>query len=91
MKTSSRRFSVRDELDLAIPNMDSQEAEQSVRGILRKLRGIHAMRLIERGAWLEYNSSAVSVTEICTALHRAGFRAGLFQDSKTGRTGKSTV
>lgn len=91
MKLSSDRFPTRAELDLAIANMDSAEAEESVRAALKILPGIRAVRLIERGAWMEYDSAAISVIEICTALHRAGFRAGLFQDSKSGRTGKSTV
>lgn len=89
--SSPERLADREELDLAIPNMDSTGTEKDVRAILEKLPGVNAVRLIERGAWLEYRPSAVSVAEICGVLHRAGFRAGLFQDSQSGRTGKSTV
>lgn len=80
-----------DELDLAIANMDSPEAERTVSALLKPLPGVHAVRLIERGAWIDYNSHAISADEITAALHRAGFRAGLFQDSRSGRTGTSTV
>ncbi len=80
-----------DELDLAIANMDSPEAERAVSALLKPLPGVRAVRLIERGAWIDYNASAISADEITAALHRAGFRAGLFQDSRSGRTGTSTV
>lgn len=80
-----------DELDLAIANMDSPEAEQAVGKILKGLPGVHGVRLIERGAWLRYDAQAITKDQICEILHRASYRAGLFQDSKSGHLGHSTV
>lgn len=80
-----------DELDLAIANMDSPGAEVAVGEILKSLRGVHKVNLIQRGAWLSYDASAISKEQICETLHRASYRAGVFQDSKSGHTGVSTV
>jgi hypothetical protein len=80
-----------DELDLAIANMGSEEEEIRAGEVLRGLRGIYAVQLMERGALVSYRSDVISMEEITTTLHRAGFRAGVFQDSATGKTGKSTV
>lgn len=88
MNNQTRR---REELDLAIANMDTPEAERTVKTLLEPLRGIHAVRLVARGAWLDYEPDTISSAQICTTLQQAGFRAGLFQDSETGRTGNSTV
>lgn len=77
-------------LDLSIANMDTPTAESSVRQILNFLPGIHAARLIERGAWVEYSPSQISPEQICSALSHAGFRASQFQDSQSGRTGSAS-
>jgi hypothetical protein len=78
------------ELDLSIANMDTATAESSVRQILNFLPGIHAARLIERGAWVEYSPSQISADQICSTLNHAGFRASQFQESQSGRTGLSS-
>ncbi len=80
-----------EELDLAIANMDSPEAETAVGRILKGLPGVHGVRLISRGAWISYDAGSISKDQICEILHRASYRAGLFQDSKSGHMGISTV
>jgi hypothetical protein len=79
-----------EELDLMIPDMDSAETETSVQSVLQRLPGIQAVRIIQRGAWIRYNPLGISPDEICTAIRQSGFRASIFQDSKTGRTGVSS-
>lgn len=76
-----------EELDLSIANMDTPTAESSVRQILNFLPGVHAARLIERGAWIEYSPSRISAEQICSTLNHAGFRASQFQNSRSGHTG----
>lgn len=87
MNTNSRR----EELDLAIVNMDTPEAEKAVQALLQPLPGIHAVRLVARGAWLDYDAATISSAQICSVLQQAGYRAAMFQDSETGRTGSSSV
>lgn len=79
-----------EELDLMIPDMDSAETETSVQSVLQRLPAIQAVRIIQRGAWIRYNPLGISPDEICTAIRQSGFRASIFQDSKTGRTGVSS-
>ena len=79
------------QLDLSIANMDTPAGESSVRQILNFLPGVRSARLIERGAWVEYAPSVISPEQICSSLSQAGFRASLFQDSESGRTGSSSV
>jgi hypothetical protein len=79
-----------EELDLMVPDMDSAETETSVQGVLRKLPAIQAVRIIQRGIWIRYNPLGISPDEICIAIRQSGFRARIFQDSKTGRTGVSS-
>ncbi|MEO6847809.1 MAG: hypothetical protein ABI443_09580 [Chthoniobacterales bacterium] len=81
----------RAELDLAIANMDTPELEKVAQVILNRLPGIHTARIVERGAWIEYNPEEITKEEICGALEQSKFRAGIFQDSKSGRTGHSSV
>lgn len=88
MKNSLRPL---EQLDLSIPNMDTGMAESAVSGLLSRLPGVNNVRLIERGAWIEYDSSGISAPHIVSMLHRAGFRAGMFQDSKSGHMGSSNV
>lgn len=80
-----------EELDLAIPNMDTEELEIRAGEVLRGLRGVHAVQLIERGALISYRGDVIALDEMVGALRQSGFRASVFQDSKTGRTGKSSV
>jgi copper chaperone CopZ len=79
-----------EELDLAIPDMDSATAENAVKHSLEQLPGIISVRLMERGAFARYNPNVITQDEICIAVRQAGYRASIFQDSKTGRTGRSS-
>ena len=79
-----------EELDLAISNMSGEEEKIRAGKLLRGLRGIHSVQIMERGALVSYRSDYISAEEIATALQHGGFRAGIFQDSFSGRTGKST-
>jgi hypothetical protein len=75
------------ELDLAIPDLHSDEARH-VLGLLKGLPGISFVRIGDRGAFVRHRDT-LGATEICETLQRAGFRASIFQDS-TGRTGLSS-
>jgi len=79
-----------EELDLAIPDMDSESAEKAVQASLQQLPGVLAVRLLERGAFIRYNSDAITPDQLCAGVRQAGFRASVFQDSKSGRTGHSS-
>ena len=76
------------ELDLAIPDMDSAEAEERVRSVLADLPGIQTVRLIERGAYIRHRSS-VTPSQICEAVRKSGYRASIFQDD-AGHVGRSS-
>lgn len=76
------------EVDLAIPDMNSLEAEQAVQAALTGVPGIEAVRLVERGAWIRHRDT-ITPAEICEVVRRAGYRASIFQDS-TGRLGRSS-
>ena len=47
-----------DELDVAIPNMNTQEAEKRVLSALKDISGIVSVRIIERGALVRDDSKA---------------------------------
>ena len=79
-----------EELDLAIPDMDTGRAEVRMKEILERLPGIQAVRLLERGAFIRYNPLGIDKDRICAAIRQSGFRASTFQDSKTGATGVSS-
>ncbi len=79
-----------EELDLAIPDMDTETAEIAVQNSLSKLPGIITVRLVERGAFARYNPNVITQDQICIAVRQAGYRASIFQDSKSGRTGVSS-
>ena len=79
-----------EELDLMIPDMDTEGAEREVQEILQRLPGIRFVRLVQRGALVRYNPSGIVPDEICTAIRQSGFRASTFQDSKSGKTGVSS-
>ena len=79
-----------EELDLAIPDMDSPTAETAVKKSLEQLPGIVSVRLMERGAFVRYSPDAITQDQICMAVRQAGYRPSIFQDSKTGRTGISS-
>jgi hypothetical protein len=78
------------ELDLAIPDMVTQEERTRASILLNDLPGITSMRIQERGIWMSYRPAAITKEEICETLQRAGFRASTFQDSVTGKTGSSS-
>jgi len=78
------------ELDLAIPDMDSQRAESEVAALLKDVPGVIHVRLFSRGAFIRYRASAITPAAICELIRRAGFRASTFQDSASGRTGVSS-
>jgi len=79
-----------EELDLAIPDMDTETAEIAVQKALSNLPGIITVRLMERGAFARYNPNVITQDQICIAVRQAGYRASIFQDSKSGRTGVSS-
>ena len=79
-----------EELDLAIPDMDSKKAELDVKASLENLPGMIAVRLLERGAFARYDPSLINKEQICGAIRQAGYRPSIFQDSKSGKTGLSS-
>ena len=76
-----------EELDLAIASMDLPETEKRAQAALKSLSGILKVRIIERGCWVEYDSQLTSPETICGALEKAGLKATVFQDSKSGKEG----
>jgi copper chaperone CopZ len=79
-----------EELDLAIPDMDTETGEFAVKESLEGLPGIVAVRLMERGAFTRYRPDIINKEQICAAVRQAGYRASVFQDSKSGKVGKSS-
>ena len=79
-----------EELDLAIPDMNTEAAEIAVQGSLQKLPGVISVRLVERGAFARYKPNVITPDQICMTVRQAGYRASIFQDSKSGRTGRSS-
>ena len=79
-----------EELDLAIADMDSKTAELAVKASLEQLPGIVSVRLMERGAFVRYHADAITKEQICAGVRQAGYRASVFQDSKSGHTGLSS-
>ncbi len=78
------------ELDLAIPDMDTQAAENEVAELLKNLPGVVHVRLFLRGAFIRYRKSTTNPAMLCDTIHRAGYRASVFQDSASGKTGLSS-
>ncbi len=78
------------ELDLVIHNMESESEERAVETLLRGTPGIRTARIMKEGVWLRYESDTITKEEICQMLHKGGFRAGVFQDSLSGKTGKAS-
>jgi hypothetical protein len=79
-----------EEVDLAIPDMDSATTESQVSALLRDVPGIVHVRLMERGAFIRYRPRAIDHERICALIRQGGFRASTFQDSATGDTGVSS-
>jgi hypothetical protein len=78
------------ELDLAIPDMNDEDDEKQVGALLKGIKGIQFVRIMPRGAFVRYQPDAITGDAIVAGLHHGGFRASTFQDSKTGKTGKSS-
>jgi hypothetical protein len=78
------------ELDLMIHDMDTGADETAVQKALGGMPGIRAARIVQGGVWLRYNTHGITKEQIVQELHKAGFRAGVFQDSKSGDTGVSS-
>ena len=79
-----------EELDLMIHNMDSSAQETEVQKILEGLNEVHGARIVQGGVWLRYNAHRITKEQICATLHQSGYRAAVFQDSKSGHLGKSS-
>jgi hypothetical protein len=78
-----------EELDLMIHNMTTPVDEAAVQKLLAGLPGVNAARIVQGGVWLRY-SAGITKEQIVAMLHQAGYRAGVFQDSKSGHLGKSS-
>jgi hypothetical protein len=61
-----------------------------VGALLKGIKGIQFVRIMPRGAFVRYQPDAITGDAIVAGLHHGGFRASTFQDSKTGKTGKSS-
>lgn len=81
---------IAEELDLAIPDMDSKTVELAVKASLKQIPGVISVRFVERGAFARYNPNAINKNQICTAVQQAGYHASIFQGSMTGPTGRSS-
>lgn len=80
-----------EELDIAIPDMLTESDEKKAGNTLRRLPGIGGVRVIQRGALVSYRAASITKDEICHALRELGFRASVFQDSKTGQLGHTSA
>lgn len=78
-----------EELDLMIDNMEIESQEIEVKKILDGLRGVQEGRVVQGGVWISYHSSQTSMEKICAALQKAGYHAGVFQNSNPPVTGTS--
>lgn len=77
-----------EELDVAIANMDTEILEEKASEAVRRIPGVEAARLIPGGIWMRYRPGDTDQKRILQALSDEGFRATLFQDSATGKTGR---
>lgn len=80
-----------EELDIAIPDMLTETDEVKAGQALRQLPGVGTVRMVQRGAWIAYRAESINKDEICNALRQVGYRASVFQDSKSGQTGLYTA
>ncbi|MEO7932272.1 MAG: hypothetical protein ABIT76_03840 [Chthoniobacterales bacterium] len=80
-----------EELDLAVPNLNTAEDEAKAGKILQKLRGVEGVRIIERGIWVSFRPATIHHDAIIDALQKGGYKASLFQDSETGEMGSTSV
>jgi len=73
-------------LDLAIADMDTQVLEERAASVLRAMRGVHDVTLIERGATVHYEPALIKKEHILEKFRTAGFHPVIFQDSASGET-----
>ena len=73
-------------LDLAIADMDTQLLEERAASVLRTMKGVHNVTLIERGATVHYDPSLIKKEHILDKFQSAGFHPVIFQDSASGET-----
>lgn len=79
------------ECDIALPTLNSPDDELRASQALHHLPGIEEVRIVTGGAWIAYRADTIHPEVICEALRHAGFRASIFQDSASGRTGRSST
>jgi hypothetical protein len=89
MKTKTQT-EIEEDLDLAIPDMNTEQEQRRGSQALASLPGIVSVRMTERGAFVRYRPFAITKEQISTALRQAGFRASVFQDSESGQSGRSS-
>ena len=87
--TSTSREDSLEELDLMIHNMETEFDEEEVKKILDGLPGVQEGRIIQGGVWVSYHSASLTMEEICAALQKGGYNAGVFQNSNPSVTGTS--
>jgi copper chaperone CopZ len=78
-----------EELDLTIDNMETESQEAEVKKILDRLPGVRAGRVVQGGVWVSYHAATITMEKICAALQKAGYQAGVFQNSNPPVTGTS--
>lgn len=88
-KTSAAPGDRLEELDLMIDNMETEAQEVEVKKILDRLPGVQEGRVVQGGVWVSYHSARISMEKICAALQKAGYHAGVFQNSNPPVTGTS--
>ncbi len=80
-----------EELDIAIPDLLTESDEIRAAQTLKHLPGVAGVRMVQRGALVSYRAGSVTKDEICHALRELGYRASVFQDSKTGQIGHTSA
>ena len=78
-----------EELDLMIPDMDTETAENQVKKVLERLPGIRYVRLVQRGALVRDKPASIGPDEIRTAIRQSGFRASTFSGLEDRDAGTS--
>lgn len=78
-----------EELDLMIDNMETEDQEKEVKKILDRLSGVKEGRVVQGGVWVSYDAGTITMKRICAALQKAGYNAGVFQNSHPSVTGTS--
>lgn len=79
MDRNSKDMSDYMELELAIDDLDTEEAEETVRNTLKNLRGIHGARIVRGGVHVIYNPLGITPEEIMDEVRRLGFTVDTWQ------------